>query len=460
MWQRMQEATTVAEVLRALPQLLSDVGLSYQSCVVYLWEGKIPTPVLRLSPHAELRGFVEPVVKLVWEEKRAALVERVLKPSPADELSVMAVPLYAVGDILGVIYLGARKPGAYGDRHFDLLQNVAAPFAAFLQAARQQPDMNQLRFQRDALKNEQQLVVDMLTILMDDLERAQGPKHCLNAATACLQRAIPGVTSSLALLLEPREQSLVTPYPEEFENIRTDGGLLARAARHGTILVRDAYYLLERERSAIAAPLLSGDVLQGFLYAGAPQPKSFTEDHKQLVSVIAVAVAHAVRALSLAQEIRTGWMTDTTTGVFTHRYFRARLSDELAWCRRSGESLWLAVLDLDRFSNFNSEHGHRDGDRMLRKVADLLSAEMPKDGILARYGGDEFAMAVRGHDKAQGKAFAERLRLLCKGALDPLTVSLGVSAAPDDGMRSLELLQAAEEALFASKASGRDRVGA
>jgi diguanylate cyclase (GGDEF)-like protein len=200
-------------------------------------------------------------------------------------------------------------------------------------------------------------------------------------------------------------------------------------------------------------------VLQGFLYVGAPQPKTFNEDQKQLMSVIAVATAHAVRALSLAQEIRTGWMTDTTTGVFTHRYFRARLSDELALCRRTGDPLWLAVLDLDRFSTFNSEHGHRDGDRMLRKVADLLSGELPTDGILARYGGDEFALAVRGQDKAAGTAFAERLRLLCKDALDPLTVSLGVAAAPDDGMRALELLQAAEEALFASKAGGRDRVG-
>jgi len=459
MWRRLQEATTVAEVLKALPEILSEMGLGYQSCVVYLGDGKNPQPVLRLSPHAELRGFVEPVVKLVWEEKRAALVERVLKPSPADELSVMAVPLRAVGETLGVLYLGARKPGAYGDRHFEALQSLAAPFSAFLQAGRQQPAMNHLKFERDALKNEQQSMLDTLTMLMDDLERAHGPQHCLNAATACLKRAVPGVTSSLALLLEPRLQSLVSPYPDEFNDVRTDGGLLARAARHGTILVRDAYYLIERERSAIAAPLLSGDVLQGFLYAGAPQPKTFNEEQKQLMSVIAVATAHAVRALSLAQEIRTGWMTDTTTGVFTHRYFRARLSEELALCRRTGDPLWLAVLDLDRFSTFNSEHGHRDGDRMLRKVADLLSGELPTDGILARYGGDEFALAVRGQDKAQGTAFAERLRLLCKGALDPLTVSLGVAAAPDDGMRALELLQAAEEALFASKAGGRDRVG-
>lgn len=459
MWGRIQDAKTVAEVLKALPQLLTDAGIGFQTLAVYQYEGKSPTPILRVSPHPELRNFVEPVVRLVWEEKRAALVERVLKPSPPDELSVMAVPLQVVGETLGVIYVGARKPGAYGDRQFDAFQNLAAPVAAFLQAARQQPEMNQVRFQRDALKNEQQNLVDTLTMLMDDLERAQGPRHCLTAATTALQRAIPGVTSALALLIEPREQSLVSPHPEEFADVRTDGGLFARAARHGAILVRDAYYLIERERSAIAAPLLSGDVLQGFIYVGSPQPKSFSEDHKQLTSVIAVATAHAVRALSLAQEIRTGWMTDTATGVFTHRYFRSRLSDELALCRRNDEPLWVAVLDLDKFSTYNSEQGHRDGDRMLRKAADVLSGEMPEGGILARYGGDEFALAVRGQDKAKGAEFAERLRVLCKEQLEPLTVSLGVAAAPEDGMRALELLQAAEQALFVSKSEGRDRVG-
>ena len=166
-------------MLDSLPSLLAEAGLRpYHSCVVYFWEGRTPRRAACLTRNDP---GVTGLLRLCWDEQRAVLVERVLRPQ-FGEKSAMAAPLVAAGQTLGLIYL-ASGPLPFQERDFEKFQDFAAAFAAFVQAVRQQPALNLVKFELATQRTEHELTVDRLHILLADLERAQTAQHCLNAAT-------------------------------------------------------------------------------------------------------------------------------------------------------------------------------------------------------------------------------------------------------------------------------------
>jgi diguanylate cyclase (GGDEF)-like protein len=124
------------------------------------------------------------------------------------------------------------------------------------------------------------------------------------------------------------------------------------------------------------------------------------------------------------------------------------------------------MLDIDDFKDFNDRHGHPAGDEALRTFAGVLRSCMREGDVAARYGGEEFAVFLPGLDRAAAQAIAERIRARIERtviALGPsqkvgITVSAGLSTAPDDGLDRLALMRLADEGLYRAKADGRNRV--
>lgn len=157
---------------------------------------------------------------------------------------------------------------------------------------------------------------------------------------------------------------------------------------------------------------------------------------------------------------------DALTRVANRKAFDSRLKLLLGNWKRFGESFCLVLADLDRFKWINDTHGHLGGDRVLTELGRLLSDHVREGDVVARYGGDEFAVLLPHTDLQAGLVVAERLRqaaaqgdfeFVDAGDQTPVTLSLGVAASsPDD---SAELLIArADEALYRSKHAGRNRV--
>ena len=112
------------------------------------------------------------------------------------------------------------------------------------------------------------------------------------------------------------------------------------------------------------------------------------------------------------------------------------------------------MLDLDHFKRYNDEHGHLAGDRLLQSAADAWRSALRQTDLIARWGGEEFVALLPNCDAANGRALVERLR----GSLpDGVTFSAGV--ADWDGVATVdEFTDVADEALYAAKHGGRDRV--
>ena len=153
---------------------------------------------------------------------------------------------------------------------------------------------------------------------------------------------------------------------------------------------------------------------------------------------------------------------DPLTDLPNRALLNERLEQALYRAQRTGEAVAVLALDLDRFKAVNDIFGHGEGDRVLQRVADILTGCVRTSDTVARIGGDEFVVVQVGSPQPEGAStltdrilatFAETMNL----ALDPTAVgvSIGVALSPDDGMDAASLRQAADIALYRAKAAGR-----
>ena len=159
-------------------------------------------------------------------------------------------------------------------------------------------------------------------------------------------------------------------------------------------------------------------------------------------------------------------LTDELTEVGNRRNFDVRIREEINRSTRFGHAFSLLLLDIDQFKKFNDEFGHPQGDAVLRALGALMRSMSREGDVPCRIGGEEFAFILPETAKADATAFAERMRrgvettIMAPDRTRPLTISIGLAAFPDDGKSPEDLLRGADEALYDSKRSGRNRVTA
>ncbi|MHB0884407.1 MAG: GGDEF domain-containing protein [Bacillota bacterium] len=159
-------------------------------------------------------------------------------------------------------------------------------------------------------------------------------------------------------------------------------------------------------------------------------------------------------------------MTDGLTGVYNRRFFRVRLAEEVARALRYNHPLSLIVVDIDRFSSVNRERGRESGDRTLAEVALVLKAGIRACDIVARCGGEEFALILPETDTAGAHFLARRLRqkvadhaVWADGrTVPPITASLGIACFPQDCRTADEMFERAWRAVLYAKEMGRNQV--
>jgi len=170
---------------------------------------------------------------------------------------------------------------------------------------------------------------------------------------------------------------------------------------------------------------------------------------------------------SLADEVtdlRSVALTDELTRVGNRRALVESVKSELSRCARSGASMTMLLIDLDLFKAVNDKYGHHAGDAALRHVADLIKQTLRPYDILGRIGGEEFAVFLSNTTGEDGLLIAERTRkaiesntIVYEGKDINLTISLGMTTLGCSA-KFEDLYKQADEALYHSKASGRNRV--
>ena len=182
---------------------------------------------------------------------------------------------------------------------------------------------------------------------------------------------------------------------------------------------------------------------------------------------MAVKIQSTTEGLKEANRaLETLAITDELTGLYNRRHFQDSLARELPRSRREALSLSLLFLDLDHFKQYNDRWGHPEGDAALRRVANALVGSIRTSDLAFRSGGEELTVMLHGCGKPQAIEVAEKIRRAVAASApgtasgQKITVSIGISTFPEDGVAATELVERGDAALYAAKAQGRDRVAA
>lgn len=156
---------------------------------------------------------------------------------------------------------------------------------------------------------------------------------------------------------------------------------------------------------------------------------------------------------------------DTLTGLLNRSRLNEKVQSELLRSKQQGAPLTLLILDLDNFKDINDTLGHRAGDSVLRRVADILKASLPPDAILARLGGDEFGILLPGRGVQEAREAGQKVLADLRGEAIPigermifLRASLGVGVFPDHAQSGETLFVSADLGMYAAKRAGGNRV--
>ncbi|GFO58231.1 diguanylate cyclase response regulator [Geomonas silvestris] len=158
---------------------------------------------------------------------------------------------------------------------------------------------------------------------------------------------------------------------------------------------------------------------------------------------------------------------DGLTALYNHRHFQEALALEIARTNRSGRPCSIAFMDVDNFKAYNDTHGHPDGDKLLRRLSELLVSHLRSSDLAARYGGEEFVLLLPDTPKQAAVRIAEALRVKVEQERFPgrerqplgrVTISVGVASYPGDGPDAKAILACADQRLYQAKHGGRNRV--
>ncbi len=169
--------------------------------------------------------------------------------------------------------------------------------------------------------------------------------------------------------------------------------------------------------------------------------------------------------LQYHEEIYRLMRTDGLTELFNRRYFDEALQKEVSRALRYGRPFSLVLFDIDHFKRINDTYGHLAGDAVLRQLGRLVSSHVRRDDVVARTGGEEFAVILPETGIDAARSFAEKLRQLVERTAFtfeetpiPVTISLGVAEWDPSLTDGKSLIQRADERLYGAKRSGRNRV--
>lgn len=169
---------------------------------------------------------------------------------------------------------------------------------------------------------------------------------------------------------------------------------------------------------------------------------------------------------ALLEQLYSASVTDALTGARNREYLESLLVSELSYAKRHGLDLSFVMFDLDHFKKVNDTHGHPAGDAVLVAVANAVRGELRAEDMLCRYGGEEFAIVLRGIDLLGASKMAERIRVTVatldiehEGKVLRATMSVGCSTRSElEEPTREDLIAVADRRLYEAKHSGRNRV--
>jgi diguanylate cyclase (GGDEF)-like protein len=215
-------------------------------------------------------------------------------------------------------------------------------------------------------------------------------------------------------------------------------------------------------KTYMIVPLLAKDQIIGAMMISKKlSGEEFGQGEKDFINTLASLAALALRNARHYEQA----ITDAMTKLYLKRYFQLRLDDEIKRAERYHNKLTLLMSDIDHFKSVNDTYGHTKGDEVLIAVAKAIKENFRDVDVPARYGGEEFSVIMPEVSKEEAVIPSERLRkavesipFVLNGVNVKVTISIGLAEYHRDAQTPLQLIEAADAALYRSKENGRNQI--
>jgi diguanylate cyclase (GGDEF)-like protein len=226
----------------------------------------------------------------------------------------------------------------------------------------------------------------------------------------------------------------------------------------------------KRDGAYIGIALKVHNAVIGVLGMDSPKKYGLSVEDMDFMAILSHQIAAGIEQTRLFEKIQQLSQVDVLTGLYNRRVFQDKLLQEINRRGRTGKPLSLIMLDIDHFKQFNDCFGHQAGDNVLKQLAQIMTSQCrcTTIDICCRYGGEEFAIIMPELETYIALKAAERLRAAVERAKfrlnvdnpdEKVTVSIGVAGIMDDeDLGPEELVKKADDALYLSKRTGRNRV--
>jgi diguanylate cyclase (GGDEF)-like protein len=216
--------------------------------------------------------------------------------------------------------------------------------------------------------------------------------------------------------------------------------------------------------SLLVLPLLMHERALGTLILGARRRHAFGDSVRPTLEVLASHLAVSLSNARMVHKLETMATTDGLTGLLNKRAMHEAAAQKIAAAARFKRRLAVLIADIDFFKKVNDTWGHDVGDQVIRGLGDILKRQKRATDVVARFGGEEFVVLCEQTDEKGAMLLAERIReelgktsFHTPNGVVTVTCSLGVATFPEAGSDWESLFKAADEALYVSKRSGRNR---
>ncbi len=314
---------------------------------------------------------------------------------------------------------------------------------------------------------------DLFIALISAVNSSLALEEVLNVALTHVGRLMGSVAGAM-YLVRPGKAEL---YRESSYNLtpRARGGVRQsdeEPLRSAVAAMRPLVVKLD-ERSApgleqgghpqhvLVVPIQRSGQLMGAMELYLNAWRELSEDQVELLNGVASQAAIAIRHAQLFAAQEENALTDELTKLPNRRALAQRFLQETQRARRHRAGITFVMVDLDHFKQVNDTYGHLNGDAVLAELASILSTGLRESDVCARYGGEEFALILPETTEAGARVLAERIRAKVAAATFPgglkLTISVGVAATEEPALFT-QLIDRADQALYAAKQGGRNQV--
>lgn len=266
-------------------------------------------------------------------------------------------------------------------------------------------------------------------------------------------------------------------------NLSFGEGLTGRVAlsKKAQIVERDADIFrldygpdfIKNNRSLLSVPMIWHNQIIGVITLGSLNEYHFSKKDMTIAKILASQAGIAIQNASTYKKTEEKSLIDELTGLYNFRAFEDMLLNMVQEAEMREENISLLIIDLDHFKKVNDRYGHSAGNDVLKSIANLLKEFTRQEDVVARYGGEEYAVIIPNSDSDKAKAIAERIRFAIenhvinvadsieeiKETMIQVTASIGVASFPKMASSEKDLIRNADRAMYiGSKQAGRNKV--